>query len=390
MRKRFIVAAAAAFAFAGCSGGGSGPVSPGGGTTGSGNGGSSSNARAATASAISDANAVGTPLDNFSQFDKMAGSALSGVQTSARTRDAAGTGVCRSGVEFYSPDRNGDPNSTETIAFYDTACTSEARDTVRTYSPNGSSGETVNVTELSFAAGNATPIATRTATHAISNASFNQFGYPVAASGYDLVATDSLAIGTAKTIDSGREFVLQPASGGVNGFCSDSAGYNAVGIASTGNTFGWAGGVASGTRTVNGDGSVTWSATHAGTAYEGGIGSLSIATGTPNTACPIASPDFTLAGGTSIGSYTIPVTATFGHGVLQSLSIVGASLANGDTLDVTTNAGQAPSSEQFVTGSISKGTTQTATFAVDAFGDGALTVTATGAQYVITDWHVVR
>ena len=29
-------------------------------------------------------------------------------------------------------------------------------------------------------------------------------------------------------------------------------------------------------------------------------------------------------------------------------------------------------------------------FGVNAFGDGTLTVSSNGGQYVITDWHVVK
>ena len=171
----------------------------------------------------------------------------------------------------------------------------------------------------------------------------------------------------------------------------DSSGFNDTGIAKLNETFGWQGGVLSGgSRTVNSDNSVTWTATHAGTTFKGAIGALSIATGTQNTACPIATPMFTLAGGTSTGTYSIPVVATYLHGMLESLTITNATLSNGTTLSVATNSALPPSSAGYITGTIGRGTTQIATFAVDAFGDGTLTLTATGAQYVITDWHVVR
>ena len=387
MRDRLILAAVSALLFAGCSGGGSGPISGGfssGGSTGSG-----STAQSVATSAVADTNAMGTPLKDFSDFDVSSGALAAGVQTSAQTRDAA-TGACKNGVEFFAPDKNGDPNSTETVDFYDSACTVEARDIVRKYMSSGSRSESVDVVSSLFAPSNMTPIATRSETHDISAATFNQYGYPLAADGYDLVATDTLAIATVKTIASAREFVLAPATSSTNSFCSDSAGYNQTGFASMNKTFGWAGGVAGGTRTINSDGSVTWTATHVGTSYTGAIGSLSIANAAPNTACPITTPDFTLAGGGALGTYSVPVTATFAHGMLESLSITNASLTDGDTLNVTTNTAQPPSSSQFITGSISQGTTQIATFAVDAFGDGTLTVTGTGVQFVITDWHVIK
>ena len=45
---------------------------------------------------------------------------------------------------------------------------------------------------------------------------------------------------------------------------------------------------------------------------------------------------------------------------------------------------------QFITGIVSNGGSQFATFNVNAFGDGTLTLTSSGAQYVMTDWHVIK
>ena len=97
-----------------------------------------------------------------------------------------------------------------------------------------------------------------------------------------------------------------------------------------------------------------------------------------------------LAGGTTQGNYSIPVTATFLHGELTNLSVSGATLPSGNTLNVTANTSVSPTNSQFITGVVTSGTTQIATFAVDTFGDGTLTVTATGTQFVMTDWHVVK
>jgi hypothetical protein len=388
MRAPFLPAALIASALlAGCSGGGGGsspnPIATSPST--------SSPSQTQSIQAISDANAFGSPLKDFADFDKTADtSGSSGNQSSARVRLTA-TGACNNGVEFYSPDRNGDENSTETIDYYDSGCTEEALDVVRLFTSTGASSESVALTESLFAPGNATAIATRSETHTITNATFNAYGYPLASDGYDLVASDALTIGSAKTIDSNSELVMAPASSGTNAFCSDSAGFNATGFSKLGITFGWQGGVlGGGTRTVNADGSVTWTATHAGMTYKGPIGGLSVATGVQNAACPISTPMFTLAGGTAVGSYSIPITVTYAHGMLESLTITNATLGDGDTLSVTTTTGVPGTSPQFVTGSVSNGTTQIATFAVDAYGDGTLTITATGAQYVMTDWHVTR
>ena len=46
---------------------------------------------------------------------------------------------CVAGVEFFAPDRHGDPNSTETLRFYDRACHRLAVDAIRSYA-SGSAG----------------------------------------------------------------------------------------------------------------------------------------------------------------------------------------------------------------------------------------------------------
>ncbi|HEY9085876.1 MAG TPA: hypothetical protein VIN40_08105, partial [Candidatus Tyrphobacter sp.] len=346
--------------------------------------------QAATDSSIAAANALGTPIKQMSGYNLSTSNST--PQSVGRSTPQSYTlGTCSNGVEFYAPDKSGDPNSTELQYFYDAACTQLARDIVRIYSSTGANSESVARTESTYAAGSNTASAVRTDTDVITNATFGQYGYPIAADGFDRVTTGDLTISGVKTIASDGELVMESGSG-TNGYCGDTAGYNATGIASLNETFGWQGGdLSGGTRTVNGDGSVTWSATHAGTAFKGPIGSLSIATGTQNSACPITTPMFTLSGGTSIGEYTIPITATFKQGLLVGLTITNAHLANRTTLNVTTNAGVSPTNADFISGTVaSSGGTTLATFTTDAFGDGTLTVTSTGKQYVITDWHVVR
>jgi hypothetical protein len=387
MRAHLTLICLATVALAACSGGGSGGGLP------AGSGGGGTTTQSTNEQAVAATNGVGTPVKNFASYEaSISTSASSTVASNARfATSATASGTCRSGVEFFSPDTAGDPNSTETKLFYDLACTDLARDTVRVYTASSSTAETVSRTEMLYAMNNGTPIATRTSTEAIAGATFDSFGFPITADGFTRSATSQLAIAGSKTISSGDELVMQAATGGTNGFCDDSAGFNVTGSTTLGETFGWAGGtLAGGTRTVNSDGSVTWTATHAGTGYKAPIGGLSLAIGTLNTACPIATPAFTLAGGTSEGTYSIPVVATYKSGVLQSLTVTNATLSNGNTLSISTTPGALPSSSSFITGTISQSGTQVATFSVDAFGDGVLTVTKTGAQFVITDWHVVK
>jgi hypothetical protein len=392
MRAHLTLMCLATVALAACSGGGSGGSLP----SGSGGGGTGTTTQSTNEQAVAATNGVGTPVKNFASYEasistSTSSAAASNVRFATTASAATASGACKSGVEFFSPDTAGDPNSTETKLFYDLACTDLARDTVRIYTASSSTAESVSRSEMLYAMNNGTPIATRTSTEAIAGATFDSFGFPIAADGFTRSATSQLAIAGSKTISSGDELVMQAATSDTNGFCDDSAGFSVTGSTSLGETFGWAGGVlAGGTRTVNSDGSVTWTATHAGTGYKAPIGGLSLAVGTLNTSCPIATPAFTLAGGTSDGTYSIPVVASFKSGILQSLTVTNATLSNGNTLSISTTPGALPSSSSFITGTISQSGTQVATFSVDAFGDGVLTVTKTGAQFVITDWHVVK
>ncbi|MBV8147625.1 MAG: hypothetical protein JO092_00875 [Candidatus Eremiobacteraeota bacterium] len=317
-----------------------------------------------------------------------------------KTADAAdvrGSGVCHNGFEFIVTYNDaGDPVSTEAKYFYDKACTELARDALRTWVPGASSGsETVTRTASDYALHNSTPISVRDGTLNYSNATFDKLGYTEFGPGFDLEASSQLKIGTTKSISSDLEMVMEPAASGsnVNDYCTDSAGFNTIPVAKLNEEFGWSGGALGSpvnTRTQLSRDSATWSSVHTGTAFEGASGALSINVGSPNTACPIAAPDYTLVGGTSEGNYTIPITVTFERGVIADLTVTDASLHNGDTLNVSTNKNVLPASVNFINGKVTSGAATVATFNVNAFGHGVLTVTKTGNQYVIIDWHVVQ
>ncbi|MFN2449368.1 MAG: hypothetical protein ABR508_06205 [Candidatus Baltobacteraceae bacterium] len=346
-----------------------------------------------TEDAIDTANAVGAPLTDISTYnDAIAGPASSGfVKGAGPAANAAGSGACTNGVEFFVPDKNADANSTERIAFYDDACTQIARDAVRIVSAGAPGSEIVQRTVHLYAMNEpSTPEAVRAESVVYSNAQFDQYGYPVLSSGFDRVHTGSLTLGGVRTIDADGELSVSASSSNVSNFCSDSAGFNATGNLSANETFGWQSSNPGGTRTVNGDGSVTWSLTRTGTAFTAAIGALSIQTGAQNTACPVSTPMFTLAGGSAKGTYTIPIDATYKHGILTNLTIANAALVNGDTLNVSTNGGVAPSDPHFISGTLSSGAGTIATFNVDAFGDGSLVVKASGKVYAMIDWHVVK
>lgn len=379
------LACTAAILLAGCGGGNSSSALPSSGGPGSStNNGNSIQTQ--SESAVSATNAFGAPVKNITDFNNNVS-----LQSMGRIAESLQSATCSNGFEFFAPDKGGDPNSTESQYFYDSGCTQLARDVVRKYVPSGSSSETVNRTENQYAYGSSTASATRTETNTITNATFDKNGFPIVANGFDRVTNDTLNISGVKTIDSDAEIVMLSGSGGSNQYCSDSAGFNATGIASLNETFGWQGGVlAPGTRTVNSDGSVTWNSTHTGSVSKGPIATLSVVTGTQNTACPITTPMFTLAGGSQIGTYSIPILATYKLGLLQSLTVTNASLANGNTLNVTTNSSVQPQNTLFINGVISNGGSTVATFNTDAFGDGTVTLASSGKQFVITDWHVVK
>ncbi len=341
---------------------------------------------------VNTANAVGSPVKDFASYNNDAtGSPAQGafLRTQSVWTQAV-NGTCNNGVEFFAPDKNSDPNSTERIEFYDNQCTAMARDAVRIWTSSGANSETVARTVTEYAMNGSTPSAVRSETVNYTNATFDQYGYPVLKNGFDRTHSGELDINGKKTIDADGELVVAANSGNTATFCSDSAGFNATADQSLNETFGWAGLTASGTRTANNDGSVTWQSTHTGTVYTGAIGSLSIQAAVQNTACPISTPMYTLAGGTAKGRYSIPISATYTHGILTNLTVTNASLVNGDTLNIQTNSGVSPGDQHFISGTLSNNGNAVSNFNVDAFGDGVLVVLAGGKQYQIEDWHVVN
>ncbi|HEY9181071.1 MAG TPA: hypothetical protein VIO32_10155 [Candidatus Baltobacteraceae bacterium] len=391
MNARTVLAALAlltATTLTACGGaGGGGPVTPP-----ANSGGNTISSQSQTEDSIDTANDVGAPMHDISSYNESISSPLQAV---ARTSDAvsvklAGDGSCNNGVEFFAPDKKGDANSTERIVFYDNGCTQMQSDAVRVYTSTGPNAETVQRTVSRYQLNNSTASSVRSETINYTSATFDQFGYPVYKNGFDRTHTGELDVNGVKTIDGDGEFVLLASSNNSSTFCGDSAGFNATGNSSLNETFGWAGMIPTGTRTVNSDGTISWNLTHQGSTYTGPIGGLSILAGSQNTNCPVSTPMFTLADGTLKGQYNIPLQATYNHGVLTSLTISNATLSNGDTLNVQTNSGVSPGDEHFISGTLSKSGAAVANFNVDAFGDGTLVVAATGKAYQIEDWHVVK
>jgi hypothetical protein len=188
----------------------------------------------------------------------------------------------------------------------------------------------------------------------------------------------------ARQVSSISQLVIRPGLGNVSAYCQSSAGYSVKGIPSLDETFGWQNGAfAGGTRVADGRTFSTWSANASGVAVQAPIGGLSIVR-TPNASCPMMTPTFSLKGAKAIDAFSIPFTLTYRHGTLWNLSISNAEFSDGESLYVATSFDRQPT----INGTITKGNTELATFRADSRGNGGLTVTSTGAQYVVSDWIV--
>jgi hypothetical protein len=184
-----------------------------------------------------------------------------------------------------------------------------------------------------------------------------------------------------KRILSGSELVARGSD-----YCQSSAGYSADGIPSLDATFGWEGGALSGgSRSSGAHGAAVWSANASGAVVQSPIGGLSIARTSASRSCPLTAPAFVLNGGTSENAFSLPISMAFRRGALTNLSVVNGRFANGESLEVTTPNRQAVE----VDGFIARGETRVASFRTDASGNGTLTITSTGAQYVVADWIVI-
>jgi len=173
---------------------------------------------------------------------------------------------------------------------------------------------------------------------------------------------------------------------GVRLYCQSAAGYVAGGIPSLDETFGWQSGAYSGgTRSADARGLAVWSARASGAVIQGAIGGLSIERSGAGASCPMSGPAYVLRGGSLENAFEIPVGLAFRGGSLFNLNVADGRFANGNSLVVSTANRQPVEFD----GVIRHGRTQLATFRTNAAGNGTLTITSTGAQYVIADWIVV-
>jgi hypothetical protein len=333
---------------------------------------------APSAEAIESLNAIGAPVKVLAEENA----------TDQAPPANLGTGTCQHRTETFIPDRAGDPDSSEAEFFYDAACTHVVRDAVRSYTSTGTGSENVTLTVKSYLPGG-TQASVRTTTVQLSGATFGTNGFPIAADGFVREARSQLTVGSnRRTVTSGSEIIIGSPANGANAFCTDAAAFGS-GIPSLNEAFGWNGAIAQGSRTSNGNGSVTWAGTHAGSAFAGQPGSLSLAVGTPNSACPVAAPAYAIAGGTSVGSATSTISATFSQGIVENLTISAASLSGGYTATVNTNDKLWPANPDYITGVLAHQGASIASFAVNAFGDGTMTLSNRGLTFVVLDWSVV-
>ena len=431
MRKEralfFVLALSMALSACGGGGGGTGSTlpSPGGGGTGN----TGQTPQEQQQSSVGAANAAGSSVEDISGFETaiqdpvvlMSGTRhVSEATASPHPTSSPGTGPTASpspapehtpvpsgtcipltsgkgpfqSLEYWKPDKAGDANSVEYQLFFDTACAQLGEDRVRIITSQSGAGtvktqtQTTIVTE--YAAGNPVAVSSSTHTDTITG-QFDAAGYPILKNGFARASTLVLTQNGNVVLNKGNEFVSAPTSSTSSTYCGDSAGYSPQAFTSTAQIHGEQSLLASGTRTVNADGSVTYAHTGSGSTFSAAPpAALSLNKGALNTVCPIAAPAFTISGGAVVSSYNVPLmSVTFLHGVLQNLTITNATLSNGYTLNVTTSASAGPTSQTFISGTISKSGTTIATFSVDAFGNGTLTVASTGTQYSMVHWHVV-
>lgn len=316
------------------------------------------------------------------------GSRINALADASADDAESGVGGCRNGREFLAA--GAESHSTETREFLDPGCTQIARDVLRAFALRGPANEVVDRTISLYGPHQATPIAIRRETSITAHATFDRWGFPVVRDGYAQTTFGGLWIGNLK-LSAGSSQTLMPSARNRTGtFCEDSTGYTAAGIPLLDAAFGWEGGTfgTQATRADDGHGLVTLSTIQRGSTFVGPRGSLSIAAAPANHRCPANAPAFRLAGGDLGGAFAIPIRAVYRHGVLWDLTVSGATLADGYRLNArsvrTALGGHA------VTGVLANGGVRVASLAADAFGNGTLTITSSGAQYRLIDWTIVR
>jgi hypothetical protein len=337
--------------------------------------------------AIGATDAFGSLVGGFSEDEETRTALRLSGNAEQRAQRASG---CEEGVDFSAPDRYRDPRSDETLLYYDGRCHDLARDVMRRSAPSGPNSETIRESTALFFPGSSAEVASRSETLRIADATFGRNGPTPLRAGLEFSTSSRLATASGKQAASDSAVVMLPSQGNVTDYCQQSAGYSLTGIPSLDATFGWQTAAFSEVaRATDGHGMATWSATENGETFQAPIGSLAIAQSAVEPACPMTATKFSVTGVTANRSaFSIPISVTFRRGLLESISVAHAKVGN-ETLDVTTTANRPRADGDYVRGDIKGDRTELATFHTDGFGDGTLTITSTGAQYVIADWIVV-
>ncbi len=312
-------------------------------------------------------------------------------ELSARERDLAaleGTSQMRSPGDCSAgptpPGREVGLATQRLAYYYDARCRSLALAVVRTSLSTGLGSATTLETATSFAPGRSSPIAVRSDASQLWRAATERAAQ--LDRGFALSTSGQLSTSGNRFL-SGSEIVVRPTLRNLSEFCLSSAGYGVAGIPSLDETFGWEDGTLSnGARATDGHGLSRWFANVGGDVVRGPIGALTLSGGTASPRCPMTTQPFSLAGAAARDAFAFPISVSFSHGRLDSVSVYDAKFSDGEHLKVATaDVHGLP----YVDGIVERGGTRLATFRVDAYGNGTLTITSTGAQYVMTDWLVV-
>jgi hypothetical protein len=225
----------------------------------------------------------------------------------------------------------------------------------------------------------------------IAHAAFAPTGRPIARDGYIVTTSTRLSIGNrVQSVTGSEEVALR---GGAE-HCQAAAGYDVAGVPSLDATFGWQSASTDQSvprnAAIGGDRTVVTS-NQIGRLFVGPIGSLSISGGTLQPSCPIGRPAYSLSGGSVSGTFKMAAQAVFHNGRLSALRVPGASMSGGYRFDAwTQSVASTMRDERRVRASLSDDHSRVAAIDTDRFGDGTMTVTATGDQYRLIDWTVVR
>jgi len=352
MRTPLLAALVTAALLAGCGGGGGTSPTPGSTSTQSGSVSTTDIAQNGTDSAFDEI--------STGEVDAAVGNGSLGSSSTARSPQSVGF-TCnhrRTRTVTVNPDGS---VTVETIDYYDNACTQPERDAVAVYaSSNGTATVTRTITTYSLVHAQ---LGVRHENFAITGTSGNgswqvqSAFYPGTSAAPMSQFSHSAAI-NASTYTASTGHVVNDAKPSINAAYGHQVATNAsVGSDSSGD--------------------VTFTGTRNGAFFKGALNALSIS----------ASPPFTVSGGTQTGSGMISGTVAFTtDGVLASVMLNGT-LPSGNVIAVTSSADA--SGNVTVNGTISNSSGTVATFTTDANGNGILTITATGVQVPIVDWHVI-